>query len=89
MRVTVRVHPGSRRAAVGGRYGSGEPAVLGVWVTAPAVDGRANRAVQEALAEAFLVGRCSIRLLSGDRSRTKVFEVEGADPGRLARLLES
>ncbi|MHB8332088.1 MAG: DUF167 domain-containing protein [Candidatus Dormibacteria bacterium] len=70
MRVSVRVHPDSRRAAVGGRYGSGEPPVLSVWVTAPAVDG-------------------SIRLLSGARSRSKVFEVDGADPGALARLLES
>ncbi|MHB1499591.1 MAG: DUF167 domain-containing protein [Candidatus Dormibacteria bacterium] len=89
MRVSVRVHPDSRRAAVGGRYGSGEPPVLSVWVTAPAVDGRATRAVQEALAEAFDVGRGSIRLLSGARSRGKVFEVDGADPAALVRLLES
>ncbi|MHB8324091.1 MAG: DUF167 domain-containing protein, partial [Candidatus Dormibacteria bacterium] len=51
--------------------------------------GRATRAVQEALAEAFAVGRGSIRLLSGARSRSKVFEVDGADPAALARLLES
>lgn len=89
MRVAVRVHPGSSQTRVGGRHGAAEPPVLKVWVTAPAVDGRANRAVQAALAEALAVGRGSIRMLSGARSRTKVFEVEGADPAALAALLES
>jgi len=83
----VRVHPRSSRVEVGGRHGSAEPPVLSVWVTAPAVDGRANHAVQEALSDALSVPRGSVRLLSGARSRTKVFEVEGADPARLARLL--
>jgi len=86
MRVTVRVHPGSSRAAVGGR--ESDPAVLSVWVSAPAREGRANRAAQEALAKALGVPRSSIRLLSGARSRTKVYQVDGGDPARLASLLE-
>jgi uncharacterized protein YggU (UPF0235/DUF167 family) len=35
------------------------------------------------------VGRSSVRLLSGARARTKVFEVEGADPAVLAALIET
>ncbi len=87
-RLTVRVHPNSSRAEVGGRHGSAEPPVLSVWVTAPALDGRANRAVQDALSDALSVPPASIRLLSGARSRTKVFEVAGADPARLATLIQ-
>ena len=82
----MRVHPGSSRNVVGGHYGEG---VLVVRVTAPALDGRANRAVEDALAEAFGVGRGSVRLLSGARARTKVFDVEGVDSAVLAALLES
>ncbi len=86
VRIKVRVHPGSSRNRVGGRYGEG---VLVVRVTAPALDGRANRAVEDALAEVFGVGRGSVRLVSGARARTKVFDVEGADSAVLAALIES
>jgi hypothetical protein len=85
VRITVRVHPSSSRNRVGGRYGDG---VLVIRVTAPARDGRGNRAVEDALAEAFGVGRGSVRLLSGARARTKVFDVEGADPAVLAALID-
>src|ERR1035437_33341 len=86
VRIKVRVHPGSSRNRVGGRYGEG---VLVVRVTAHALDGRANRAVEDALAEAFGVVHGSVRLLSGARARTKVFEVDGADSAVLAALIES
>jgi hypothetical protein len=86
VRIKVRVHPGSSRNRVGGRRGNG---LLVVQVTAPALEGRANRAVEEVLAESFGVGRSSVRLLSGARARTKVFEVEGADPAVLAALIET
>jgi uncharacterized protein (TIGR00251 family) len=87
VRVTVRVHPGARRARVGGRYGDSDPPVLVVRVTAPAVDGRANRAVIDALAEAFGVRAGTIRIVSGATARTKLLDVDRADPDVLQRLL--
>ena len=87
MRVTVRVHPGAPTEAVGGRYGDAEPPVLVVRVTARAVDGRANAAVLDALARAFGVARRDVGLSSGERSRTKVVDVDGGEPGVLAALL--
>lgn len=87
MRVTVRVHPGARTTAVGGRFGDGEPPVLTVRVAAPAADGRATRAVLDAVAAAFGVPRADVRLRSGATSRTKVLDVEGGDPARLDGLL--
>jgi uncharacterized protein YggU (UPF0235/DUF167 family) len=50
--------------------------VLEVWVSAPAAEGRANRAVLEAVARALKVpvGRVSVR--AGARSRTKLIEIQ-------------
>jgi uncharacterized protein len=87
MRVSVRVSPGSSHTEVGGRYGTTDPPVLIVRVQAPAVDGKANVAVERALASAFEVQRSAVRLLAGRAGRTKVIEVDGADPKRLHALL--
>lgn len=86
MIVKVAVHPGSNRNRIGGCAGDD---VLVVRVTAPALEDKANRAVAKALAKAFGVSRSAVILLAGSRSRTKVFEVEGADAGVLAALLKS
>ncbi|HEY3842826.1 MAG TPA: DUF167 domain-containing protein [Acidimicrobiales bacterium] len=87
MRVNVRVRPGSSRTHVGGRYGDGDPPVLVMRVIAPAMDGRANAAVVEALAEAFEVRRADIRALTGASSRNKVIEVTGGNLQTLDALL--
>ena len=83
MRVTLRVRPGAGRTAVGGAHGG----ALVVRVSAPAVDGRATEAALAAVAEAFGVRRRAVTLVSGATSRTKVVDVEGGDPQRLADLL--
>ena len=88
MRLSVRVLPGARQTQVGGRYGQGEPPVLVVRVTAPAVDGRANRAVIEALASALDVRASTIRIVTGARARNKVVEVAGVDPGAVEHLFD-
>ena len=56
-------------------------------VAAPAVDGKANEAVRRAVADAFGVRIRDVALVSGERSRDKVLEVDGADEARLAALL--
>lgn len=83
MRITVRVRPGASRTRVGGRWGDGE--VLGVSVGARAVDGAATAAVCAAVAEAFGVRSRDVTVVAGERSRTKVLEVDvDADRGRHA-----
>lgn len=74
MRVTVRVRPGASRTRVGGSWGP-QSALL-VSVTARAVDGAANRAVVAALAEAFGTRPRSVAVVQGERSRTKVVEID-------------
>lgn len=86
MRVTVRVRPGASRTRVSGRWGAEE--VLVVSVTAKAVDGAATSAVQAAVAEAFGLRRRDVVLVVGQRSRTKVIDLD-CDPVRgRERLLE-
>lgn len=46
-----------------------------VRVTAPPVEGKANQAVIELLAEYFHLPKSHVQLLSGQTSKSKVFEV--------------
>ena len=88
LRLTVRVQPGASRTTVGGRYGNDDPPVLVVKVAAKPVDGRANQAVREALADAFGLRVAAVTLRMGETARLKVFDLDGADPARLVELLE-
>ena len=59
-----------------------------VYVTAAPERGRANKAVIEVLARELGVPRRTISLKSGERSRTKLIEVEGLDPTEIERRLD-
>lgn len=93
MRIRIRVQPGARRTAVGGRWDGPADApgpALVVAVSAPAVDGRANAAVCAALAGALGIRARQVRIVRGLRSRDKSVEIDDAPPDladRLAALL--
>lgn len=85
----LRVQPrASRDEIVGWR----EPGVLAVRVTAPPVEGEANRAVSHLLAAALGVPRSAVTVVMGARGRDKTVRVTGLGTGeietRLARRLE-
>ena len=82
MRLTVHVHPGSRRIAVGGDYDG----ALVVRVRARAIDGAATEEALSAVADAFGQSRSTVELVHGQRSRTKILEVRGDDSALLERL---
>ncbi|MEV0681360.1 DUF167 domain-containing protein [Actinosynnema sp. NPDC050436] len=87
-RLGVRVKPGAKRDAVGGRW---DGTALVVAVAAPAVEGRANEAVRRAVAGAFGVRSRDVRIVRGERGRDKVVELDPAPADareRLARLLD-
>jgi uncharacterized protein (TIGR00251 family) len=83
--VDVIVQPRASRAGVGPAVGDR----LRVSVTAPPVDGKANAAVIEAVAEAFGVRRADVTILRGATGRRKTLRVAGATLGALARALAS
>ena len=71
--IRVRVTPKAKQARIV-EEDDGEP-FLKVYVTVAPEDGKANRAVQRALAEHFGVARTRVRLLSGQTSREKRFRI--------------
>jgi uncharacterized protein len=83
VRITIRVRPGSTRPGVGGE----RDGALVVRVSGRAVDGQATAAALAAVAAAFGVRRHEVTLIAGTSSRTKIVDVQGADPAALDRLL--
>ena len=75
----VKVVPGSSRERVAGRYADG----VKVQVSAPAEDGKANRAVAAVLAKALGVKPAAVLLVRGHAQARKVFEVSGIDQAAL------
>jgi uncharacterized protein len=75
VRLTVRVQPRASRAHIDGvRDG-----VLRVRLTAAPVDGAANAALVELLAETLGVARRAVRIVRGSTARQKLVEIEGID----------
>jgi uncharacterized protein (TIGR00251 family) len=73
VRFSVRVQPRASRNEIAGVYGD----ALKVRLSAPPVDGAANVALIEFLADVFAVGRRDVRILAGETSRSKIVEIEG------------
>jgi len=80
--IDVLVVPRASRTAVGPRVGDR----LRVAVTAPPVDGAANAAVIEALADAFGVRKAAVTIVRGETGRRKTVRIEGATAAALRRL---
>src|SRR5438270_12314779 len=80
----VRAQPGARKNIVVGEHAG----ALKVAVTAPPQDGRANRALVEALSDALHVKRSQVQLLSGGSSREKRFLIRGLSRARLEASLK-
>ena len=76
-RITCRVTPNARKTAVGEfeedpRYGK----LLRVRIQSPPSDGKANKELILTLAKHFGVKRREISIVSGQKSRLKVVEIE-------------
>ncbi|MDI1241327.1 MAG: DUF167 domain-containing protein [bacterium] len=79
---TIRVVARASKSEIVGEVGG----LLKVRISAPPVDGAANREVVRLLAKAFGVAKSSVSILSGEISRTKRVRVIGATPERLLQL---
>lgn len=83
IRLAVRLQPRASRNQVTGIWGDR----LKIQLTAPPVEGAANAACQAFLAESFGVSKSAVRLVGGEKSRDKLWEIAG-DPDRLAEIAE-
>ena len=80
-RLAVRVQPGAR---VDGLVGWLADGTLKLRVTAPAEDGRANRAVATLLAAVLGVRGTQVRVTRGVTARMKTLEIDGLDDAAVA-----
>jgi len=83
-RIRVRLHARARKdELVGVRHG-----VLLARVSAPPVDGRANRALCRLIARRAGVAPSMVTIVSGERARDKLIRVDGIDPSSLTDALK-
>ena len=79
----IRVIPNAKRNQLTG-YREGE---LILRLNAPPIEGKANRAAVEFVSQYFGVPRSAVRLVGGERSRHKIFEIVGLKISDLERKL--
>lgn len=79
----VRVVPRASRDAIEGEY----QGALKVRLTAPPVDGKANDALCRLLADRLKIPQSAVRIVSGEKSRTKRVEVRGVNAAQIQALI--
>src|SRR5712691_5874880 len=79
----VRVQPRASKDEIAGEMGG----ALKVRLRAPAVENRANEALVEFLAQLLKTPKSAVRILSGERSRTKRIEIRGVTGQQIMGLL--
>ena len=80
----VKVHPRARKNAITGIVGD----ALKLSLTAPPIEGRANQALVEFLAELLKVPRSSVKIAAGQNSRRKVVSLAGLSADEVSRRLQ-
>ena len=80
---SVRVQPRASKDEIASEMNG----ALKVRLRAPAVENRANEALIEFLAQLLKMPKSAVRILSGDRSRTKRIEVRGVTRRQIEALL--
>lgn len=78
----VRVTPRASRDAIEGEHAG----ALKIRLTAPPVEGRANKALRRLLAERLNVPVSAVRIVAGETSRTKRVSIAGVSPAQILAL---
>ncbi len=80
---TVRVVPRASKNEIAGQVGE----IIKIRLTAPPVEGKANIALIEFLAEQLDVRKSQIEIVAGEKSRDKVVSVLGMSPAEVEERL--
>ncbi|TGK33186.1 DUF167 domain-containing protein [Leptospira gomenensis] len=72
MKLTVKVKPKSKKTFLKKQ----EDGSVTIAVHEPALEGKANEAVIAALSEEYGIAKSKIRILSGEKSKTKLVELD-------------
>lgn len=79
IRLQIKVQPRSARNQFAGE----QQGVLKVKLTAPPVDGEANKALVNFLAATFKIPKRNVRILKGETARNKIVDIKGIKPDNL------
>jgi uncharacterized protein (TIGR00251 family) len=82
-KLEIYVQPRASKTEIVGMHGS----ALKIRLAAPPVDGAANQAVIEFIADRLKVSKGTVRIVSGASSRRKLIEVSGWTTERLREAL--
>ena len=85
MRIQVQVQPRSSKSKWGKVVGQ---EWIQLKVTAPPVDGAANKACVKMIAAEFKTAKTKVSLIKGEKSRYKIFQVNDFSPAALEKFLE-
>jgi len=80
---SVKMQPRASKDEISGEMAG----ALKVRLRAPAVEDRANEALVEFMAQLLKTSRSAVRILSGERSRTKRMEIRGVTRQQILALL--
>jgi uncharacterized protein (TIGR00251 family) len=83
-RINVYVQPRASKTAVVGMHDG----CVKIRLAAPPVDGAANAALIEFVADQLGIAKSRVRIAAGLTSRRKTVEVDGATPEQLAEALK-
>ncbi|WP_263351437.1 DUF167 domain-containing protein [Acidicapsa acidisoli] len=75
--LAIRVQPGAKRTAIAGIHGEGADSRLKIALQAPPIEGRANEALVDFLAEIFSVARSAVIVAYGQTGRSKLVVLRG------------
>jgi uncharacterized protein (TIGR00251 family) len=81
----IRVLPRSSRNEIVEKQGN----IYRIKLTAPAIEGKANKALITLLSKRLGLPKAKIQLISGERSRTKTIRIQGLPPEQVEALLIS
>jgi uncharacterized protein (TIGR00251 family) len=85
MVIRVRVIPNARESDIVGRIGS----TIRLKVSAPAIDGMANKELCRFLSDFFEVKPKMVRIVRGEKGREKTVEIEGRKEEDLKGMMET
>lgn len=81
--LAVRVHPGAKKNDIAGIHAG----AVKISLTAPPVDGRANEALIEFVAELLRIPRARVVLVSGATGRMKLLRITGKSAAEVRSAL--
>ncbi|MCQ1538944.1 YggU family protein [Methanocalculus taiwanensis] len=85
--ISLEVHAGSGRNVFPAGYNCWRKAI-GIAITAPPVEGRANAAIIDLISQVMGVPKSAVSILSGHQSTRKVIQIAGMNNLRALEILE-